>query len=342
MALVTLAMMILYSGQLALVGVIAAGLYAALRLALYRPLRLATEEQIIRSARVHSHFLESVRGIQGIKLFVREEQRMMTWQNLVVDTFNAGIRVQRLGILYQGLNGLLFGIENVITIWLGALLVLETANGSGFSVGMLFAFVAYKTQFVSRIAALIEKGLELRMLGLHMERVSDIALATPELRDDPATVGTTPVGGSIELNDVAFRYADSEPLVLKKVNLRVEAGESVAIVGPSGCGKTTLIKLMLSLLQPTEGHIMVGGVPLSHLGIARYRGTVACVMQDDSLFAGSITENICFFDPQPDHLRIETSARLAAIHDEIIAMPMQYNTLVGDMGTVFSGGQKQR
>jgi ATP-binding cassette subfamily B protein RaxB len=342
MAIGTAAMMFMYSARLACVGIIAAALYAVLRFALYRPYRLASEEQIVRGARQHSHFLETVRGMQGIKLFAREDQRTAAWQNLVVDQFNAGIRTQRLALLYQGFNGLLFGIENVVTVWLGARLVLDVSGGSGFSVGMLFAFVAYKTQFVQRVAALVEKGLEMRMLALHTERVADIALSPTEPRDAAAAFGAAPVGGSIELKNICFRYADSEPLLIDNVSLRVEAGESIAIVGLSGSGKTTLVKLMLGLLQPSSGSIEIDGVPLARLGLSRYRDAVASVMQDDQLFAGSIAENICFFDPQPDHAHIETCARMAAMHDDILAMPMQYNTLVGDMGTVFSGGQKQR
>jgi ATP-binding cassette subfamily B protein RaxB len=342
MALGTAAMMFMYSARLACVGLAAATFYALLRFALYRPFRQASEEQIVRGARQHSHFLETVRGMQGIKLFAREDQRTTAWQNLVVDQFNAGIRTQRLALLYQGLNGLLFGIENVVTVWLGARLVLDVSGGSGFSVGMLFAFVAYKTQFVQRVAALIEKGLEMRMLALHTERVADIALTPTEPRDTAMALGAAPVCGTIELKNVCFRYADSEPLLIDNVNLRVESGESIAIVGMSGSGKTTLVKLMLGLLQPTSGSIEIDGIPLARLGLSRYRSGVASVMQDDQLFAGSIAENICFFDPQADESRIESSARMAAMHDDILAMPMQYNTLVGDMGTVFSGGQKQR
>jgi ATP-binding cassette subfamily B protein RaxB len=141
---------------------------------------------------------------------------------------------------------------------------------------------------------------------------------------------------------LSFRYAESDPPVLHDVSFSVEAGESVAIVGPSGCGKTTLVKLMLGLIPPTAGAIEADGQPITRLGLRRYRSAVASVMQDDQLFAGSIAENICFFDAQPDHARIERSARLAAVHDDIATMPMQYSTLVGDMGTVLSGGQKQR
>ena len=342
MALATLAMMLAYSPRLAAVAVTAAALYAVLRLALYRPLRLATEEQIALGARQHSHFLESVRGMQSIKLFGREDQRSATWQNLVVDEFNAGIRVKRLTLVYQALNGTLFGIENVITLWLGGLLVLDMAQGSGFSVGMLFAFVAYKAQFVQRTAALVENALQLRMLGLHTERVSDIVLTPAEDAGDALQGPAELSGCSIELKGVSFRHAETDPWVMQDISLRIEDGESVAIIGPSGGGKTTLVKLLLGLLQPVAGSIEVGNRPLGRVGLARWRDAVASVMQDDQLFAGAIGENICFFDPSPDAARIESCARLAAVHDDVLAMPMQYNTLVGDMGTVLSGGQKQR
>lgn len=342
MVFVTLAMMMFYSLQLTAVVLVAATLYALLRCLLYRPLRVATEEQIVRGARQRSHFLETVRGMQSIRLFAHEAPRAAAWQNLAVDEFNAGIRRQRLAILYQGLNGVLFGVENIVTIWLGAMLVLDAGLGSGFSVGMLFAFVAYKAQFVQRIAALTEKALDLRMLGLHTERIADVALTAPEPLETLAPGAEAPLAGALAVRNLAFRYAESDPLVLEDVSFSVEPGESVAIVGPSGCGKTTLVKLMLGLLQPSAGRIEADGVPLARLGLGRYRSAVASVMQDDQLFAGSIAENICFFDASPDHARIEHCARLAAVHEDIAPMAMQYGTLVGDMGTVLSGGQKQR
>ena len=336
MAIVTLIVMVWYSGTLALVVVGAAALYGLLRLALYRPLRQASEEQIVRLARQQSNFLETVRGVQSVKLFNRQLQRGAVHQNLLVDQFNAGVRVQRLQMLHRALNGALFGAENVAVIWLGAQLVLD----GGFSIGMLFAFTAYKHQFVTRVSALVEKGIEFRMLGLHTDRVADVALAPAEPDDAGAT--EAPADGAIELRGVSFRYSDADPPVLHDVNLRIEAGESVAITGPSGCGKTTLAKIILGLLEPSAGEVLVGGISLRRFGASAHRERVAAVMQDDQLFAGSLADNIAFFDAAPDHDRIQACAQAAAVHAEIAAMPMGYNTLVGDMGTVLSGGQKQR
>jgi ATP-binding cassette subfamily B protein RaxB len=338
MVLTTLIMMLVYANSLTLIVAGAALGYAALRLSLYRPLREAQEQEIAGDARQHSHFLETVRGIQSVKLFNREVLRCAQYENHLANKFNAGIRMQRLGILYQGLNGLLFAIENVAVVWLGALLVLD----GGFSVGMLFAFMAYKQQFVGRSTALVEKGIELKMLGLHTERVSDIALTEPERPESSIASQRLPERCDIRVRDLGYRYSENEPLVLNGVNFDIAAGESVAIVGPSGCGKTTLLKLLLGLLQPTRGEVLIGGVSLGKLDSGSYRNLVGTVMQDDQLFAGSIADNICFFDPEPDWARIERCARLAAVHEDILAMPMHYQTTVGDMGSVLSGGQKQR
>jgi ATP-binding cassette subfamily B protein RaxB len=179
------------------------------------------------------------------------------------------------------------------------------------------------------------------MLGLQAERLADIVLTAPE----EESAAASPIDGvepSLETRALSFRYSDTEPFVLLNCSFRVEPGESVAIVGPSGGGKTTLLKILLGLLSATDGKVLVGGIDIQKLGIDRYRKLVGTVMQDDQLFAGSIADNISFFDPAPDHGAIEHFARLAAVHDDIAAMPMAYNTLIGDMGAALSGGQRQR
>ena len=223
---------------------------------------------------------------------------------------------------------------------LGAKLVMANQ----FSVGMLIAFISYKDQFVGRVSALIDQAIAFRMLGIQAERLADIVLTPPEevgIEREPRK-GQGAILPSIEVRNVGFRYAQGEPWVLRNVNIQIHAGESVAIAGPSGCGKTTLLKVMLGQLQPDEGEVFVGGIALKQLGLKCYRDQIGVVMQDDQLFAGSLAENIAFFDPATDQSQIEASAQLAAIHDDIIKMPMGYNTLVGDMGTALSGGQKQR
>ena len=336
MAIATLAMMLVYSASLTGIAIAAVLLYGMLRWAFYDPLRRATEEHIVHTAKQQSHFLETIRGVQSIKLFGRQEERRSRWLNLVVDATNQDLATQKLGLGFRCANGLVFGVERVAVVWLGALLVLDSA----FSVGMLFAFIAYKDQFSARVAGLVDKLVELRMLNLQAERLADIVLTPPE-RDSQSLV-VDHLEPSIEVRGLSFRYSDTEPFVLTNCSFAIAAGESVAIVGASGGGKTTLLKLLLGLLTPTDGKVLAGGIDIQKLGIERYRRLVGTVMQDDQLFAGSIADNISFFDPAPDPLRVEHAARLAAVHDDISVMPMGYNTLIGDMGAALSGGQKQR
>jgi len=336
MAIATLAMMVIYSVMLASTAICAVAFYGVLRLAFYAPLRRATEEHIVHSAKQQSHFLETVRGVQSIKLFGRQEERRSRWLNLVVDAVNQDLATQKLGLGFRSANGLVFGVERIAIVWLGALLVFDSA----FSVGMLFAFMSYKDQFSARVAGLIDKMIELRMLNLQGERLADIVLTAPEQESPAAPMDA--IDASLEVKAISYRYSDMEPFVLLNCSFCVAPGESIAVVGPSGGGKTTLVKVMLGLLAPTDGKVLAGGIDIQKLGIDRYRKLVGTVMQDDQLFAGSIADNISFFDPLPDQGAIERFARMAAVHDDIVAMPMAYNTLIGDMGAALSGGQKQR
>jgi len=341
MTVVVLVVALLYSRLLAAIAVAAIALYALVRWAWYGPLRRATEEQIVHAAKQESHFFETARGIRSIKLFGRRHERREAWLALLVDQLNAGLEAQRLTILHRLANGLIFGLEHVLVVWLGARLVLQ----SELTVGMLMAFMSYREQLSTRVGALIDKLVELRMLRIQGERLADIVLTEPE-----ATEGTAKLsldehatrGCGIEIRGLRFRYAEHEPYVLDGVDLTIAPGESVVIVGPSGGGKSTLLHVLLGMLPPTEGEVLIGGRGIRALGIEALHRMIGCVLQSDSLFAGSIADNISFFDPAADQARIEACAKLASVHDEIAAMPMGYNTFVGYMGSVLSGGQQQR
>lgn len=338
LVLSTLAMMLLYSWTLTAVAFVTVTLYIMLRWAVFYAQREATAEQIIHAAKQQTHFIESVRGVQSIRLFGRSEERRAGWMNALVDQFNADLRIAKLTVSFQTVNALLFNGERVIVIWLAAIAVLDNK----FSIGMLFAFISYKDQFSQRMSSLADKVFELCMLRLHGERVADIVMTEADSGSEDIEIDADRITPSIEVRNVTFRYADSEPDVLSEFNLTIPAGQSIAVTGASGCGKTTLVKLILGLLEPTQGEILFGGIKLRQLGLDNYRQLLGTVMQDDTLFAGSIADNICFFDPSPNQDQIHESAKLAAVHDEIVLMPMGFNTLVGDIGTGLSGGQKQR
>jgi ATP-binding cassette subfamily B protein RaxB len=208
---------------------------------------------------------------------------------------------------------------------------------------MLMAFIAYRSVFDARVSSLIDQAIDLRMLRLYGERLGDVVL-TPAERSVPTPMLARDAQGppAIALEQLRFRYSDHDPWIIDGLSLAIGSGESVAIVGPSGCGKSTLVNLLVGVLAPQEGGFRIDGLPVDVAASEGWRSIVGAVMQDDALFAGSIADNISFFESAPDPQWIAECARLAAVDRDIEAMPMGYETLVGDMGTVLSGGQKQR
>jgi ATP-binding cassette, subfamily B, bacterial CvaB/MchF/RaxB len=337
LALLTLAMMLVYSPLLSLVAVLAFALYAMIRLASFRMQRNAQEEAIVASSKEQSVLIESLRGMRTLRLFNKETLRHALWQSRMTDSVNGAVRMQRIAAWQTTANTTIFGLENVVTIGLGMAMVIS----GGFSIGMVVAYLAYKTQFLRAAASLVDKSVTFRMIGLHLERLADIALAEEDISF--AHVGSDrELAGEIELKDVFYRYGPDDPMVLKGVNLHVRPGESIAITGSSGGGKSTLVRVLLGLVEPTGGTVFVDGVPLSVFGHRSFHQQIAAVLQDDVLFAGSIADNISMFDDEPDMARIRSVACAAVIADDIEKMPMGYETLVGDMGSSLSGGQRQR
>lgn len=337
MASFALTMMFLYSWKLALVVVCGMLLYALTRVLFYFPLREASHERLVLSAKESSAFLETIRAITPLKLFGRESERVGRWQNLKQDVINRDVKTQKLGILFKTINTGITSVQGLAVLYIGAGLVMENA----LTVGMLMAFSSYAASFSGRVVALIDLFVNVKMLSMHIARVADIVLESPE-DEGEATTDDLQIEPSICLRNVSFRYAEGEPWVLKSINLEIKAGEHVALIGPSGAGKTTLCKIILGLLSPTEGEVLIGGMNIKRIGVRNFRQLVGTVMQDDVLLAGTIADNISFFDGRAERDRIEECARSAAIHEEIRLMPMGYQTLVGDMGSALSGGQKQR
>ena len=330
-----LAVMFIYSPKLALIVIVSVLLYVALRNLAYAPLRRSTEEQILRLSKQQGYLIETLRGIRTIKVLGREDSRKTRWMNLLADSTNAQVAAEKLSLLFKAANGLIFGLQSVAVVWMGATLVL----GGKFSVGMLFAFVAYQEQFKARITNLVDRLFDFRMLSLQVHRLADVVLEKPESSVDESAGSLE--DASIQVQHLFFRYSDTEPWLLEDVTLSIAPGECVAVVGPSGTGKSTLLKLMAGLLKPQSGDVIVNGHSVC-ASRAAVLGNVGFVLQDDCLFAGTIADNIAFSADIADMSRVAECARLACLDDEIHAMHMGYNTLIGDMGSALSGGQQQR
>jgi ATP-binding cassette subfamily B protein RaxB len=338
MAMVTLAAIALISLTLAAVLLVAFTVYLILRLLAFQHFRALNDEMIRAQALENSNFIESVRAIQSIKLFNRESDREGQWLNRYADKVNASMARSRAKIVYDAMNQAIFGAENIISIYLAISMVLD----GNLSVGTIFAFLAYKVNFATKSATLVEKILDFRLLDLHLERIADVALSKIESGQNDPSPAFASIIGKIELRNVSFRYAETERFILQEINLTIDAGQFITVQGPSGGGKTTLMKIMLGLLEPTGGEILIDGVPLSAIGVRSYREQVGAVMQDDQLMSGTVADNISFGDTGMDMAWVVQCAQMARVHEEILRMPMGYNSLIGDMGSSLSGGQKQR
>jgi ATP-binding cassette subfamily B protein RaxB len=338
MALLTLTLMFVYSAWLAGIALAALVVYVSIRLLFLQALRLRNLDVITSAARESTAFIESIRGIAPIKAYGQEGNRQRLWQRAKAEAVNAQIKLGRLTAAFDATGQFVLAIERIVFVYVAVSLALE----AHLTIGMIFAFQAYKQQFLDAGLRLTEQAINFKILQVHLGRIADIALTKQEDEGRDLCSDRPDFSEGIELRDVRYRYGAGETEILKGINFRAAPGEMVAFVGPSGGGKTTLLKIMAGLFDPTYGQVLVGGRPLSSYSKHAYRQEIAYVAQDDTLYAGSIAENIAFFDAQVDMDRVMEAARSACVHDDIEAMPMRYDTLVGDMGSVLSGGQKQR
>lgn len=337
MACIAAVILFFYSTTLALIVIAAVLINMTLHLALFPGMKRRMEEEILAEAKEQTHLMESVRAATTLKLLGREAVREGSWRNLHADSTNASIAVGRLVISQTLIQNIVTGLQTVIVIYIAGRLILD---GQGFSVGMLFSFLSYRQTFTDRANALANQVMQFRFLRLHLDRLSDIVTTPMEI--SAAAPEPAAMRGHVRLKDVSFRYGTTDPLVLEDINLEISPGDYIAIQGASGGGKSTLLKLLLGLNQPSDGMIELDGQRATPERWHAWRGKVGVVAQDDRLLSGSLADNIGGFDPDLDMQRVVGAAMAARVHNDIVRMPMQYLTLVGDMGSTLSGGQRQR
>lgn len=333
-----LIMMSLYGGWLVWVVLGFTVCYAAMRIITYKFYRTISEELIVKRARSGSHFMETLYGIATIKSLNLKNRRSQHWLNTNIDVSNASLRQTRFDMLFGGINTFINSVDQVVILWLGALMVMDNTM----TIGMFMAFNAYRGQFAQRASSLIDLAMQFKMLSLHNERISEIIFSKPEAESPPRKVFEDSAGVPLQVQNLSYQYDKLTRPVFSNVNITVAAGESVALTGASGIGKTTLLKVMSGLLTPDQGDIFVGDFDVKKIGVNNYRACTACVLQEDRLFSGSIADNISGFEDNADRQLIIECAIKCNIHEEIMRMPMGYETIIGELGSGISGGQKQR
>mgnify|MGYP001578680115 CR=1 FL=1 len=335
MALTTLTMMLIYSPMLTAIVVLFLVLVLVSQLAFYRPIKHQSHEHISADARLNSSFMESIRSISAIKRANAESARESEWQSNFVESINITVRLGKLALNRDLIESTLSGTANVLVIFVGAGAVLT----GDLSIGMLYAFMAYRRHLTAAITSLVRELVNYLMLSLHLERLSDIRNTPSEF---PEIRLPLPIDGAIKVTDIGYRFGENQPWIIKNLSFELGAGEMMGITGPSGCGKSTLLGIIQSLIERQEGEIEIDGMPLSIVGAQSLRWHSSSVLQEDVLFSGTIKSNISFDASFVDMERIKAVSEIAAIDQDIAKLPLGYDSQIGEMGTVLSAGQQQR
>lgn len=330
--------MFYFNAVLAAVVLFFVALEALIRLGVTPLVRRLSEQRIVAEARTSTGLMESMRAMEIIKFYCCELARIASWRNHFAEQINAQVQVSRVLVRVETAYGLLSGLEHVLVISLAALAVME----GSITLGFLTAFIALKTHFSTAIRAFMDKLVQMRLLRLHLERVSDITCAEPEFEDFHLPAVRVLPQGRLQLRNLAYVYPGAAGPVFSDLSLDIAEGEILAITGASGCGKSTLVRILAGLLMPSAGQLLVDGQPLQREGARRFRDACAGVLQGEQLLSGSLLENITLFAEAVDHARLQQACRMARIDAFIASLPMGLNSLIGDMGAIMSAGQGQR
>jgi ATP-binding cassette, subfamily B, bacterial len=302
-----------------------------------RPMHELTQRELLEEAESSSYAVEALSGIATLKASGAEERAFDHWSNLFTKQLNVALRRSWLSSLIETANTTLSTFSPLLLLWIGASLVL----GGSMSLGTMLALNALAAAVLTPLSSLVSSGQSLQFVRAHLDRLVDVMEAAPEQASE-SIQPAPPLSGSIELRQVSFRYDPNAPFVLRDISFRVEPGQKIALVGRTGSGKSTLALLLLGLYPPTSGQVLYDGIPLERMDYGSLRRQFGVVLQESTIFADSVRQNITFNDPTVPLDRVMAAARLAAIHEEIMGMPMGYETLLAEGGTGLSGGQRQR
>lgn len=302
-----------------------------------RPITHLASQELTAQGKSQGYMAEALTGIATLKAAGAEYSAYERWSNLFFDQLNVSIRRSYLVAVVGAVLTAVRLFSPLSLLWLGAVQVL---NGS-MTIGTMLALNALAVAFLDPLAALVNRGQQLQMVQAHLERLGDIMTSAPE--QDPQNVNMPPrLSGHIRVDKVSFQYAPDAPKVLHSIGVVIKAGQKVAIVGRTGSGKSTLGRLLLGLYIPTGGEIYYDTMPLSLLHLQEVRRQFGVVLQDATIFSGTILQNIMLNNPAMSKEQVMKAAQIAALDEDVARMPMGYETYVSEGGSALSGGQRQR
>lgn len=301
------------------------------------PLHSLSMRELIAQGKAQGYVNEALGNIVSLKAAGAEQRAFNYWSNLFFTQLNLSVRRSMLSACLETAMTLLQTISPLVFLWVGVILVLQGTM----QVGTMLALNVLAISFLTPLLSLASSGQRLQLVRSHLERLTDVLQADPE-QDVQAIHDPGKLTGSIVLDHVSFRYDPASPDVLRDIHLQIEQGQKIAIVGQTGSGKSTLGKILLGLCLPTQGEVFYDGQPLRSLNYQAVRAQFGVVMQETGVFSGTIRQNIAFNDPTMPMEQITRAAELAVFHQDILAMPMQFETPVSEQGSALSGGQRQR
>lgn len=331
--IISMTIMLVYSPILTLTVILFLVFSHMIKLAIFPIQKNLENIGIIKSAKQESEFIESIRSFQTIKSLSLENIRFNRWINMYSETLNNSVKSSNIGFYEDFIFSIVSGIEYIVIIYICTDLISDGL----FSIGMFFSFLAFKNRLVSSLNSIISIYYKKKILDIHLDRISDIALE----KTDKNSGNKIEKIGSIELREVSLNVYNSD-LLDKNVSLEIKSGDKVVITGDSGSGKTTLMHIICGNIRSFSGDILIDGISVKSIDSVSYKKHISSVFQDDVLFSGSIIENITSFDNNPDYIHAKYCSELAVSHEFIEKLPMKYETLIGDLGTSLSSGQKQR
>jgi len=333
---VFLGVMLWYSGLLTLVVVLSIPLYVLLSVIFTPILRARLHEKFNRGSKNQAFLVESINGIDTVKAMAVEPRWIQNWEKQLASYVSAGVSANNIGMLANGGVSLVSKLVTVATLWFGAALVVE----GKLTVGELIAFNMLSGRLASPILRLAQLWNDFQQVGISMQRLGDILNAKTEVVGQKTRIPR--LAGAIEFDQVSFRYRPDAPDVIREVRLKVKPGEVIGIVGRSGSGKSTLARLLQRLYVPDRGRVLIDGQDLAVIDTTSLRHQLGVVQQENTLFTGSIRENIALANPALPIETIIEAAKLAGAHEFICEQPEGYDTQVGEHGVGLSGGQRQR
>lgn len=336
--LIVIAIMCTLDLKLTIVSVIIFPLYAFAVKYFYGRLRKLTKERSQALAEVQGHLHERVQGMPVIRSFAIEEYEQENFHDENKNFLNKAIN-------HTNWNAKTFAVVNTITD-IAPLLIIAFAgytviNGS-LSIGTMIAFVGYIDRMYNPIRRLINSSTTLTQSVASMDRIFEFIDEPYEVTDRPNAKEANHLKGEVEFKNVSFRYEHTQEEILHNISLKVEKGQTVALVGMSGGGKSTLVSLIPRFYDVTNGSLEIDGIDIKEYKARSLRNQVGMVLQDTFLFSDTIKENIAVGDPEAPFENIVSAAKAANAHDFIMSLPEGYDTKVGERGVKLSGGQKQR